>query len=83
MEIERYQKQMVKFGQRVRKIRKHKSITLQDLEAETNIPNGKLSKIENGLVNVEFITIARIAEGLGVEIMELFNYGAQLPGNKK
>lgn len=70
---------MARFGQRMRKIRKHKGLTLLDLEAETNIPNGKLSKIENGLVNIEFITIARIAEGLGVEIMELFNYTGSLP----
>jgi hypothetical protein len=57
-------------------------LTLLDLEAETNIPNGRLSKIENGLVNVEFITIARIAEALGVEIMELFNYVGPLPSNR-
>jgi transcriptional regulator with XRE-family HTH domain len=79
MTTDRYEKQMVKFGQRMRKIRKHKSLTLLDLEAETNIPNGRLSKIENGQVNVEFITIARIAEALKVEIMDLFNYGGPLP----
>lgn len=79
MTTDRYQKQMARFGQRMRKIRKHRSLTLLDLEAETNIPNGRLSKIENGLVNVEFITVARIAEALGVEIMELYNYAGQLP----
>lgn len=74
---------MTRFGQRVRKIRKHKSLTLLDLEAATKISNSKLSKIENGLVNVEFITIVRIAEALGVEIMELFNYGGPLPATNK
>jgi HTH-type transcriptional regulator, competence development regulator len=82
MTTDKYQKQMVKFGQRMRKIRKHRSLTLLDLESETNIPNGRLSKIENGLVNVEFITVARIAEALGVEIMELYNYVGPLPSNR-
>lgn len=60
------------FGKRMREIRKQKKMTLVDLEVEIGITNGTLSKIENGLQNIEFITIIRIAEGLGVEAKELF-----------
>jgi HTH-type transcriptional regulator, competence development regulator len=60
------------FGKRMREIRKQKKMTLVDLEVEIGITNGTLSKIENGLQNIEFITIIRIAEGLGVDAKELF-----------
>lgn len=72
----------MRFGQRMREIRKHKNLTILDLEATTGIDNGKISKIERGLINVEFYTIARIADALGVEIMDLFNYDGPLPKSK-
>ncbi len=72
----------MRFGQRMREIRKHKNLTLQNLEAATGMHNSKISKIENGQTNVEFNTIARMAEALGVEIMDLFNYDGPLPKNK-
>lgn len=75
--------QLERFGQRMRAIRKHKNLTLVDLETITGIANGKISKIENGGTNVEFNTIVRLADALGVEIMELFNYDGPLPKNKK
>lgn len=67
------------FGQRVREIRKHQNLGLQDLQAVTGIDHSKLSKIERGLINVEFNTITRLADALGVEIMDLFNYDGPLP----
>lgn len=60
------------FGKRMREIRKQKKMTLVELEVEIGITNGTLSKIENGLQNIEFITIIRIAEGLRVAAKELF-----------
>ncbi len=70
---------MAQFGQRLREIRKRKKLTLQKLEAVTGISNSKISKIENGMINVEFQTIARLADALEVEMMELFNYEGRLP----
>jgi transcriptional regulator with XRE-family HTH domain len=72
MEKEKYVIQLEAFGNRMREIRKKKNLTLLDLEASTGIANGALSKIENGLKNMEFITISKIAEGLNVELYELF-----------
>lgn len=76
MDQEKYSSYLLAFGQRMREIRKEKKMTLIDLEVETGISNGKLSKIENGLVNVEFFTIVKIAEGLGVEIVQLFKWSS-------
>lgn len=72
----------MRFGQRMREIRKHKKLTTLDLHAATGINHSKISKIERGLINVEFYTIARIAEALEVEIMDLFNYDGRLPKSK-
>jgi transcriptional regulator with XRE-family HTH domain len=72
MEKEKYAIQLEAFGARMREIRKQKKLTLLDLEASTGIANGALSKIENGLKNMEFITISKIAEGLQIEMYELF-----------
>jgi transcriptional regulator with XRE-family HTH domain len=74
MDQEKYTSYLLAFGQRMREIRKEKKMTLIDLEVETGISNGKLSKIENGLVNVEFFTIVKIAEGLGAQIREFFDH---------
>jgi transcriptional regulator with XRE-family HTH domain len=79
MQPEKLTQQMAQFGQRLREIRKRKKLTLQKLEAVTGISNSKISKIENGMINVEFQTIARLADALEVEMMELFNYEGRLP----
>lgn len=73
MDQEKYITHLQTFGNRMRELRKKKKMTLVDLEVETGIANGKLSKIENGLVNIEFFTILKIAEGLGVELRDLFS----------
>ncbi|MBO9561197.1 MAG: helix-turn-helix transcriptional regulator [Niastella sp.] len=82
MEPDKLTYQLMRFGQRMKEIRKYKELTLQNLEAATGMHNSKISKIENGQVNVEFNTIARLAEALGVEIMDLFDYDGPLPKSK-
>jgi HTH-type transcriptional regulator, competence development regulator len=79
MEPEKLTYQLMRFGQRVKEIRKHKNLGQEDLQAATGINHSKLSKIERGLINVEFNTIARLADALNVEIMDLFNYDGPLP----
>lgn len=72
MEKDRLSTELLAFGKRMREIRKSKGLTLLDLEAAISIPNGHLSNIENGLKNLEFQTIVKIATGLDVAIYELF-----------
>lgn len=74
--------QLGRFGQRVKDIRKHRKLTLVAIEKEIGISNSKLSKIENGLVNMEFNTIVRIAGALQVGIIDLFDYDGPLPKAK-
>jgi transcriptional regulator with XRE-family HTH domain len=82
MELEKLTYELVRVGQRMRAIRKYKHLTIVELQTLTGIDHGKISKIENGLVNIEFYTLARMADALEVEIMELFNYDGPLPKAK-
>lgn len=70
--------ELMHFGRRVRQLRKHRQLTLQEIEKQIGIHNSTLSKIENGMVNVEFQTLVKIAGVLKVELVELFKYEEEL-----
>lgn len=75
--------ELITFGNRNRKIRKHRGLTLAQMEALCGLQETKLSKIERGKINIEFQTILKIAKALQVEIKEIFDYDGELPDNKK
>jgi len=68
----RYKAELKALGMRIRKIREGDSLTQLDIEVRTGISRSDISKIENGLKNIEFITIIKIAEALDIEVFELF-----------
>ncbi|MGZ3848777.1 MAG: helix-turn-helix domain-containing protein [Flavisolibacter sp.] len=74
MEFEkRYTEELQHFGKHIRQLRKSKNLTQVDLELNCKINNGDISRIENGKKNLEFYTIVKLAEGLGVALFELFD----------
>ena len=68
----RYKQEIAAFGKRVRQLREAKGMTQLDLDMKIELNRTEISKIENGLKNIEFYTIVRIAEGLEVSLSELF-----------
>ncbi|MCD4813645.1 helix-turn-helix transcriptional regulator [bacterium] len=58
---------------RIHKLRKEKGITLEHLAYENGMSKGNLSKIEKGLVDPQFTTLAKIAHGLGIKLKDLMN----------
>jgi ribosome-binding protein aMBF1 (putative translation factor) len=64
------------FGATVRRLRKERNMSLDDLGAKTGIAKSALSTIENGLTDPRVSTVARLAEGLGVSIPSLFDPNA-------
>jgi XRE family transcriptional regulator, regulator of sulfur utilization len=62
-----------KMGRRIHKLRKEKGITLEHLAYENNMSKGNLSKIEKGLVDPQFTTLVKIAQGLGVKLRDLMD----------
>ena len=63
-----------KFGERVKKLREAKNLSLNMLAYENDINKSTLSRIENGLVDPKLSTIHKIAEGLEMSIDELMKF---------
>jgi HTH-type transcriptional regulator, competence development regulator len=69
---ERYQREIIAFGKRIRYWRLKKNLSQVDLEIATGINQGEISKIENGTKNIEFITIVKLAIALDIQLHDLF-----------
>jgi hypothetical protein len=62
------------FGIHLRKIRESKKLTLRDLDALTGIDYSSIGKSENGTRNTPVQDLYALAEGLEIDIAELFPY---------
>lgn len=68
----RYKQEIQAFGIKLKAIRRKKGFSQLDLEIESGINRTEISRIENGLKNIEFATIVKLAEALQIEIYEFF-----------
>jgi transcriptional regulator with XRE-family HTH domain len=59
------------FGNTVREIRLNKRLTVRKLSHQCDLDNSKLSKIENGRINISLSTLVELARGLQVNPSEL------------
>jgi transcriptional regulator with XRE-family HTH domain len=60
-------------GRNIRRIRKDRRLTLDDLAQLTGTSKGYLSAIENGKVAPSVASLVRISQALGVEVGTFFN----------
>ena len=60
-------------GQRIRKLRKEKGITLVEIAKKTGVAQATLSRIETGSMSGTVESHERIAEALGVGLAELYS----------
>jgi HTH-type transcriptional regulator, competence development regulator len=72
MESKRYNREIVQFGENIRRLRTIKGLTQLDLEAATGIDRGDISRIENGRMDIQFSSIVKLAEGLETSTDVLF-----------
>ena len=82
MDISDFTLELEKLGKRIKQVRKHKNMTLLDLETISGINDSDLSRYEQGKENLEFLTIYKIAKALGVDVHVLTNYDGDLTGEK-
>ena len=61
-----------KFGKRVRALRMQRKWSQEELSFRCGVSKNYISDVERGTRNVSLIAIEKIANGLEVEIMELF-----------
>lgn len=68
----RYKTEIKAFGKRLKLIRQKKGMTQLDLEVESGISRTEISRIENGLKNIEFYTIVKLAIALEMSLIDFF-----------
>jgi len=70
-----YNKEFCKaFGIQVRKVRLSKGISMRKFALQIDMEYSQLSKIERGVSNPTISTANALAEGLDVQVKELFDF---------
>ena len=64
----------IKFGLRLRQLRKEKGISQEELMAATGIHRTYLSEVERGIRNISIMNIDKLAKALNVDTMEMFDF---------
>ena len=62
---------LIKFGERVRKIRKEKGLSQEELSFRADLHRTYIGMIERAEKNITLTNIGKIAKALGVSIKEL------------
>ncbi len=66
-------------GQRIRRLRKARKLTLEELARTTALSQPFLSQIERDIKNPSVETLSRICDALGVTLAEFFSSGSLQP----
>lgn len=64
---------LLKFGQRVREIRKQKNLSQEELSFKADLHRTYIGMIERAEKNITLLNIEKIAKALNVNIKELFD----------
>ena len=65
---------LVNFGKQLRKIRTEKNLSQEMLANDANIPINQIGRIERAEISTSLNTIYKIANALGVNVIELFDF---------
>ena len=67
-------------GKRLRELRREHNWTLTEVAKKTGISVGTLSKLENGKTQLNFSSVNKLAEGLGLRVTDLTNPATKAAG---
>jgi len=70
----RNDKLLKEFGINLRKIRKQKGITQEELAFEIELEISQISRIERGILNSTISTAYEIASALDIDLKDLFDF---------
>ena len=65
---------VILFGENLRKIRKSKKMSMEQLAHQSNTEYSQISRIEKGQINTSISTAKILADSLGIEVYELFRF---------
>ncbi|MGO3812680.1 helix-turn-helix domain-containing protein [Mesonia sp.] len=68
------QKFIIAFGQNLKKLRKQKGFTQEQLAIDLNIEISQISRIERGVINTSIGNVNAIAKVLKIDHKELFEF---------
>lgn len=74
-------KEKESLGNRISQLCKHRGIDQEELGILSKIASSDISLYINGKENLVLLTLLKIAIGLEVEIVDLFNYDGEMPDN--
>lgn len=77
MKTIRDEKLLKAFGARVRHLRLERGLTMEVLADQARIDYTQVARVEHGVSNTSISTASAIAKGLGVQLSELFTFGAE------
>ncbi|KAA6309745.1 HTH-type transcriptional regulator DdrOP3 [termite gut metagenome] len=63
---------LIKFGERIRKIRKEKGLSQESLALNANLHRTYIGMIERAEKNITLVNIQKIADALEINIKDLF-----------
>jgi transcriptional regulator with XRE-family HTH domain len=69
--MDRNEKALHSFGQRLNQLREERNISIPDLAARTGLDARHIGRIEAGEINILVSTVFKLAKGLGVSPGEL------------
>ncbi|MGD9021291.1 MAG: XRE family transcriptional regulator [Lysobacterales bacterium] len=69
-------------GQRLKSLRNEQGWTLAEVARRTGISVGTLSKLENGKTELNFSSVNKLAEGLGIAVTDLTNPQPRVTGRR-
>lgn len=61
------------FGLRLRRLRLGQALTMQQVAERSGLAASTISKVENNQISPSYENLLRLADGLGVDVAELFN----------
>jgi transcriptional regulator with XRE-family HTH domain len=70
----RYQKQLIKLGLHIRKIREKQGVSQEQLAADAEIPYSSVNEIEAGKTNPTVASLMALADALEVPISDLLDF---------
>lgn len=74
MKHNRNEKGIKDFGMNLRRVRKEKGVTQEQLAFDTEIELRQLGRIERGEINTGISSVFKLAKALGVKPKELFDF---------
>lgn len=70
----RDKKLMLQFGENLRKIRKEKGLTQEELSYRSGLALSQIARIETGKLNTSICTVSRLAKALEMSTKDLFSF---------